>query len=167
PPTGDRPMRRSAFLATATICTLLGACQPSSTPPTAEATQAAVTEDEAGKVLDTTIAAWESMDAAKIKALYAPDVAGFDFVGPLVTDRATWDKNQDAFAAAKIDKLVIKAKKIQLLGPDAFVVSSYGDDTSSSAKSSATFRCTDVYKRDAGGSWLVVNENCSSAPHAG
>lgn len=62
---------------------------------------------------------------------------------------------------------MIKAKKIQLPGPDAFVVSSYGDDTSSSAKTSATFRCTDVYKREAGGSWLIVNENCSSTPTAG
>nr|WP_166176487.1 hypothetical protein [Altererythrobacter segetis] len=160
-------MRRPTLIAIVALYALLVACQQSAPSPTADATAAAVTEDEAGKAFDTTIAGWQSADAATIKALYASDVAGFDFVGPLVTDRSTWDKNQDAFAAAKIDKIVIKAKKIQLLGPDAFVVSSYGDDISSSAKASATFRCTDVYKREASGSWLIVNENCSSTPTAG
>ena len=110
-----------------------------------------------------TVAAWESQDAARIKVLYAPDFAGFDFTGPLITDRATWDKAQEAFAAGKIDKVVIKGSAIQLLGPDAFVVSSFGEDTSSaSATTVATFRCTDVFKRIAGGNWSIVNENCSS-----
>jgi uncharacterized protein (TIGR02246 family) len=157
-------MCRSPLLLAA-ACTLLGACQSNSAPPAAQASSAGVTEAEAGKVFDATVAGWESQDAATVKALYAPDVAGFDFVGPLVTDRATWDKNQDAFAAGKIDKVTIQAKKIQLLGPDAFVVSSYGEDTSSGPpKTSAAFRCTDVFKRAAGGSWLIVTENCSSAP---
>ena len=153
-------MTRSPLFAVAIVCCLLGACQAKQAP------QAAVTEDEAGRAFDATVAAWQSQDAARIKALYAPDVAGFDFVGPLVTDRATWDRNQETYAAAGIDKVVIKARAVQLLGPDAFVVSSYGDDMSSGPnKASAAFRCTDVFKREAG-RWLIVNENCSSTPGA-
>lgn len=157
-------MRQPLRFAALAFCMQLAACQPASKASDDGRTQAAVTEVEAAKAFDATIVAWQSADAATIKAQYAPDVAGFDFLGPLVTDRATWDRNQEAFAAAKIDKIVIKDKKIQLLGPDAFVVSSYCDDTSSSANSSAAFRCTDVYTRRAGGPWLIVNENCSSTP---
>ncbi len=127
---------------------------------------AAVTEAEAGKVFDATVAAWQSMDAAKVKALYAPDVTGFDYTnGPLVPDRATWDKNQDAFVAAKLDKVNVVAKKIQLLGNDAFVVSSQSEGTSTALPANnTTFRCTDVYLRDASGTWPIVNENCSPMP---
>lgn len=127
---------------------------------------AAVTDAEAGKAFESTVAAWQSMDAAKIKALYAPDVTGFDYTnGPLVPDRATWDKNQDAFAAAKLDKVDVVANKIQLLGNDAFVVTSQSEGTSTALPANnTTFRCTDVYRRDAAGAWLIVNENCSPMP---
>ena len=66
----------------------------------------AITEADAAKMADATVVAWTSMDAAKIKALYAPTVNGFDYAVPgLSPDRATWDKRQDSFAAARIDKL--------------------------------------------------------------
>jgi uncharacterized protein (TIGR02246 family) len=122
-----------------------------------------LTEAEAGKVFESTVAAWQSMDAATIKALYAPDVVGFDYSGGrLVTDRATWDKNQDAFAAAKLDKVAVESKTIQILGPDSFVVSSYSVGTSSAKPGPKTvFRCTDIYQREADDSWLITNENCS------
>lgn len=159
-------MRQVVFSASVAFCALLGACQQASSSPAAPANQA-VTEDDASKAFNSTVEGWESADATRIKALYAPDFAGFDFTGPLITDRAAWDKTQDAFAAAKIDKITIKDKKIQLLGPDSFVVSSYGEDSSSTAGTNATFRCTDVYKRESAGSWLIVSENCSSPPTAG
>lgn len=153
------------FLAAAVACVLLGACQKEDTP----AANVAVDEVEAAKVFDATVAAWGSMDAAKIKALYAPDVAGFDYShAPLVTDRATWDKNQDGFAAAKLDTISVVEKKIQLLGPDAFVVSSTADGKSTAMpKNNAAFRCTDVYQRQPDGNWLIVNENCGAPPKAG
>lgn len=153
-------MTRWMLAATAASCALLGGCQKSEAPA---AVAAAVTEADASAAFDATVATWASMDAAKIKALYAPDVVGFDYAyEPLVTDRATWDKNQDAFAAAKIDKLDVTAKKIQLLGPDAFVVSSFSNATSSATPTSnGVFRCTDIYQRQADGAWLIVNENCT------
>lgn len=127
-----------------------------------------VSEADAAKAADATVAAWTSMDAAKIKALYGPSVVGFDYaIGPLSTDRVTWDRAQDIFAAAKIDGAVQVSRKIQLLDSDVFVVSGVWDVTSSTMPASnGTVRCTDVYQKDANGHWPIVNEHCSAMPKA-
>ena len=149
--------------AAAAVCMMLGACQKAEAPAAT-----AVTEADASTAFDATVAAWGSMDAAKVKALYAPDVAGFDYsAAPLVTDRAIWDKNQDSFAAAKLDQISVTEKKIQLLGPDAFVVSSTSEGKSTAMPANNTkFRCTDIYRRQPDGTWLIVNENCGALPKA-
>ena len=159
-------MNRSLIAAVAASCVLLAACEKAAAPAAAEV--AAVTEADASKAFDDTVAVWNSMDAAKIKALYAPDVAGFDaFYAPLVADRAAWDKNQDGFAAAKLDSIKVAAKKVQIVDGDTFIVSSVSDATSSTTPANnATFRCTDVYHRGADGQWTIVNENCSVPPKA-
>lgn len=155
------------FLTASALTALLGACQQAATPAPV-ATVAAVTEEEAAKAFDATVAAWQSMDATRIKALYAPDVAGFDYSAPdLVSDRITWDKNQDAFAAAKLDSVKVTNKKIQLLDGDNFVVTSHSIGTSTATPASNfTFRCTDVYHRPGGGQFAIVNEHCSGVPKA-
>ena len=107
-------------LATATVG--LGACQKAANAPAASA--AMISEAEAGKIDDAAEAAWATMDAAKIKAVYGANIVGFDGSTPgLAHDRAAWDKLQDAFAAAKIDKIVQKDRVIQVLDADTFVVS--------------------------------------------
>ena len=148
----------------AAACLMLSACQKADAPAAA-----AVTEPDASAAFDATVAAWGSMDAAKVKALYASDVAGYDYTNaPLVTDRAIWDKDQDSFAAAKLDQITVTEKKIQLLGPDAFVVSSTSEGKSTAVPANnTTFRCTDIYQRQADGKWLIVNENCGAPPKAG
>ena len=149
-----------------TVSTLaLGACQKAAAPV---ATVAAVSEDEAAKLFDGTVEVWQSMDAAKIKGIYAPDVAGFDVAAPdLVIDRAAWDKNQDAFAASKLDSVKVRSKKIQMLDADNFIVNSVSDGTSTAVPANKfTFRCTDVYHRAAGGTFSIVNEHCSGVPKA-
>ena len=159
-------MLTKTLFATAAVA-LLGACsQPSE--PAATATTAALTEADATKVTEATLAAWQSMDAAKIKAVYAPDVVGFDFAtAPLVTDRAAWDKAQDAFAAGQIDKITPTAQKVQIIGPDAFIYSMSGTNTSTAKpENNGALRCTDVFHRDASGAWLIVNEHCSAPPKA-
>ena len=84
---------------------------------------------------------------------------------PLVTDRPTWDKNQDGFAAAKLDKAVRKQREIQILGADTFIMSGLWALTSSAVPANAmTVRCTDVFHRDPAGKWPIVNEHCSVAP---
>jgi ketosteroid isomerase-like protein len=156
-------MTKWILAAAAASCALLGACQKAEAPTAAAA---AITEADAAKAADATAAVWSSMDAAKIKALYAPSVVAFDFAKPtLSTDRAAFDKTQDDFAAAKIDKLVQQERSIQVLDADTFVVSGTWAGTSSTTPASdGLFRCTDVYQKDAAGAWLIVNEHCSAPP---
>jgi hypothetical protein len=151
------------LVALSAIALALGACQKAADPI---ATPSPVNETEAAKLADATVAAWTSMDAMKIKALYGPSVVGFDYaIGPLSTDRVTWDRAQDIFASAKIDGATQISRKIQLLDADVFVVSGVWDVKSSAAPANVnTVRCTDVYQRDANGNWPIVNEHCSAMP---
>lgn len=154
-------MKSTSPAVAALCCLVLAACGQPAPPPAPDA----VTQAEAEQVFAATVAEWQSMDAARIKAVYAPDFAGFDFGGGLITDRAAWDKAQDGFAAAQFDQIELSARKIQLLGPDAFLVSALGKDISSAnPQTSVTFRCTDAFQRAANGKWLVVSEHCSGLP---
>lgn len=127
---------------------------------------AAMTDADAAKITDATVATWQSMDAAKIDALYAPDVVGFDVdAPPLSTDRANWTKLQQAFAAAKYDHVAVTQSKTQILDGDNFVFSSVADLTSSAGASKpASIRCTDVFHKQADGKFLIANEHCSRTP---
>lgn len=127
---------------------------------------APLSDASAKAVTDATVATWASMDAAKIDALYAPDVVGFDvFAAPLSTDRANWTKNQQGFAAAKFDKVGVTSSKTQILDDEDFVFSSVADATSSTGPMKAlTVRCTDVFRKQADGKFLIVNEHCSVPP---
>jgi len=125
-----------------------------------------ITEADAKAVTDATISAWATMDAAKIDALYAPDVVGFDLMAvPLSTDRANWTKNQEGFAAAKFDKVTVTSSKTQILDDEDFIFSSVSDLTSTAGTMKAvTARCTDVFRKQADGKFLIVNEHCSMPP---
>ena len=159
-------MTKWIFAAAAASCVVLGGCQKAETAPAAVA--AAVTDAEAGKLADAMVATWESKDAAKIKALYAPTVVAFDYAyGPLEEDRATFDKAQDVFAAAQIDSEDQISRKIQLLDADTFVVSGVWNGTSKAKpENNGQVRCTDVFQKGADGAWIIVNEHCSQMPKA-
>lgn len=158
-------MRNMNLVAVAGLA-LLAACTQAAAPTASSSATAGVTEADAAKVTEATLATWQSMDAAKIKALYAPDVVGFDYAtAPLITDKAAWDKAQDAYAASKTDKISVTAQKVQIVGPDVFIFSMSGNNTSTAMpKNNGALRCTDVFHRDAGGAWLIVNEHCSAPP---
>jgi hypothetical protein len=153
----------AALIAFSAIALAVSACEKAADPA---ATPPPISEADAIKLADATIAAWTSMDAMKIKALYGPSVVGFDYaIGPLSTDRVTWDRAQDIFAAGKIDGASQISRKIQLLDSDIFVVSGVWDVKSSTTPvNNNTVRCTDVYQRDANGNWPIVNEHCSAMP---
>jgi len=127
---------------------------------------AMLSDADAGKITDATVAAWQSMDASKIDGLYAPEVVGFDVsAAPLSTDRANWTKLQQGFAAMKFDHLAMTQSKTQILDPDTFIFSSIGNLTSTAGTVKALpIRCTDVYHKQADGKFLIVNEHCSSVP---
>lgn len=161
-------MTRKAYLAAAAACALLAGCNKAEAPAAPAAATTAVTLAEAEKLADAMVKGWESKDAATIKALYAPDVVAFDYAyGPLEGDRATFDKAQDVFAAAQIDKEEQISRKIQLIGPDTFMVSGVWNGTSTAhPEMNGQVRCTDLFKKDAAGKWLIVNEHCSNMPKA-
>lgn len=148
-------------VAAAAACLMLGACQKADTPAAA-----AISEADAAKLADAMVKGWESKDAAMIKALYAPGVVAFDYAyGPLEADRATFDKAQDVFAAAQIDSEEQVSRKIQLLDADTFVVSGVWNGTSKAKpENNGQVRCTDVFQRDAAGTWTIINEHCSVMP---
>ncbi len=129
---------------------------------------AMISDADAAKITDATVAAWQSMDAAKIDALYAPDVVGFDVsAAPLSTDRANWTKLQQGFAAMKFDHAAITQSKTQILDGDDFIFSSVANLTSTAGSVKAlSIRCTDVFHKQADGKFLIVNEHCSSVPGA-
>ena len=129
---------------------------------------AAMISADATKVTDATVAAWQSMDAAKIDALYAPDVVGFDVAAaPLSTDRANWTKLQQGFAAMKFDHAAVTQSKTQILDGEDFIFSSVSNLTSTAGTVKAlAIRCTDVFRKQADGKFLIVNEHCSAVPGA-
>ena len=128
-----------------------------------------LTQATAERIGDTTVATWLSMDAKKIDAMYAPDVVGFDAgTGPLATTRVAFTKINEDFAAMKFDKGTVTARSVQILSPNTFVFSSYSDLTSTDGTmKTMSIRCTDVFKRQASGKFLIVNEHCSLPPTAG
>ena len=157
-------MRTAALLATLAA---LGACKQD-LAPAATAPTATISAADADKIADATVAAWTSMEAGRIKALYAPGIVGFDFMtAPLVADRATWDKKQEGYAAAKMDVAEVKERKVQPLTADIFVMSGRWKLSSrANPKHNAVIRCTDVFHRDTEGNWPIVNEHCSTEPAA-
>ena len=158
-------MNRVTCGAFAVLGLALAGCEQTSASQPAAAVKP-ISEADAGKLADATAAAWQSMDAARIKALYAPSVTGFDLAVPrLPADRAEWDKRQDAYADEKMDKLVEQERRIQILDTDTFVVSGTWAGTSTiNPALNGSVRCTDVYEKDASGSWPIINEHCSAVP---
>ena len=141
------------------------ACQQTAAPAAKVETATPITEAEAGTLADQMVAVWESADAAKIKALYAPGVVAFDYaVGGLPADRAGFDKRQDAFAAFKIDKEEQLERQVQILDADTFVVSGTWRGTSTAVPANnGDVRCTDVFQKT-DDKWAIVNEHCSAVP---
>jgi len=136
--------------------------------PAAPPAQMKLTDAQAAAVADAAQQAWTSMDAAKIDSVYASNIIGFDPVAPpLSTDRGNWTRLQQGFAAMKFNQLSIPDRKIQILDDDTFIVSGIAQFTSKDGPVKAMpMRFTDVYQRQPGGKFLIVNEHVSQVPPA-
>lgn len=156
---------KAGLAALIAAATALSACTQQAAAP-APAQAEAVSEADAAAVADAAQAAWTTMDAAKIEAVYAPDIVAFDpGEAALSTSWDNWHKLQQGFAAMKLDKVSVPDRKIQLLDANTFIVSGTGNFTSTDgAVKSAAVRFTDVYRKQADGRWLIVNEHASLAP---
>ena len=159
---------KAALVALLVASTAIAACQQKAAEPAEPAVAAVISESDANKVVDSTLATWQSMDGAKIDALYSPDVVGFDVAVPdLSTDRANWTKIQQGFADMKFDKVDVTARKLQILDGEDFILSTVANLTSTSGPTKPmSIRCTDVFRKQADSSFLIVNEHCSAVPVA-
>jgi hypothetical protein len=159
-------MKSAVRLSAIVLLAAAGAACNKAQAPAAATADATLSEADAAKVADAAVTTWTSMDAAKIKALYAPSVEAYDYAAPTLSkDRAEFDKRQDVFASAKLDGAKQVERKIQILSPTVFVMSGTWDMTSSSTPANnGAVRCSDVFEKDQSGNWPIVNEHCSLVP---
>jgi ketosteroid isomerase-like protein len=150
------------------LLALLSACDVATRTSHASGHRGTISQKQAESIADRMVETWESGDAARIKALYAPTIIGYDSGAPTMsTNRSTWDKLQDGFATAGFDRIDVNKRVIQILDSDTFVITHEGTDVSSKTAGVAwPFRCTEVFQKGRGGRWQIVNENCSVPPKA-
>src|SRR5581483_11570178 len=114
-----------ALVVTMGLGATVAGCQKQVAPQAATADSGAtISESNAAAAADVTQAVWASQNAAKIDALYARDIVGFDpMEAQLSTDRGQWTKLQQGFVGMKFDHADVRDRKIQMLGDDEFIVS--------------------------------------------
>lgn len=139
---------------------LLAGCQQKAEAPPPPAK---LSDGDATIIANRNEVEFASTDAARIKAVYAPDIVAFDpGVEGLITDRAAFDKAQDEFAAMKFDSFERKDRKVQVLDADTFIVSGTSAIGSTVKPSNnGVFRYTEVYQKQPDGKWQIVNEHIS------
>jgi ketosteroid isomerase-like protein len=159
-------IRALALVASIATISAAAACQKQAASAPAAESAARISDSDAAAAADAAQAAWTSMDVRKIDAVYAPNIVGFDPMAPsLSTDRGNWTKLQQGFAAMKFDRVDIPDRSIQILDGDDFVVSGTANFTSKDGPvKSMPMRFTDVYHKQADGSFLIVNEHVSQVP---
>jgi hypothetical protein len=140
-------------------------CNAQTSVPAAQ-TEMKISDAEAAAAADAAQTAWTSMDATKIDSVYASNVIGFDPIAPpLSIDRGNWTKLQQGFAAMKFDHIAVPDRRIQVLDANTFIVSGTAQFTSKDGPVKAMpMRFTDVYQRQPGGKFLIVNEHVSQVP---
>ena len=139
---------------------MLAGCQQEKPAPVPQK----ISESDAEIIANRNEVEFASTDAARIEAVYAPDVVAFDAVSmPLITDRTRFDALQKEFAAQKFDSISDRERKIQVLDPDTFIVSGTSDLASTTVPGNrATMRYTQVYEKQQDGNWRIVNEHIST-----
>ncbi len=154
-------MKNVAFLGAAALFSAVNLAGAFKAAPTASFSEA-----DAAKIADATQAAWVSQDVAKFEAPYSKDIVSFDPTSKvLVTTWEGFHQIQLIFAQLKMDRMTVPDRKIQLLDDATFVVSGTGQGTSTKGRLKRfALRITDVYRRQADGTWLIVTEHISLVP---
>ena len=142
---------------------LLAACQQ----PAGQAKLAPVTEKQAEKILDATEKSYGSGDAAQIMAHYADGAVMFD-MGVLapIADRQMQTKFTQGFAASRPGDFTVANRAIQLLDGDTFVASGVTSFTIQlgEGRQPVRARFTQVYQRQADGTFKIAHEHMSAPP---
>ncbi len=153
---------RLALIATATI--VLAACQQQTAE---QAKLAPVTQAQAEKIVAATEKSYTSGDANAIMANYADGAVMFDMglLAP-VTDRQLQAKITQGFAATQPRDLTVANRSIQILDADTFVESGVTSFTIQlgQARQPVRARFTQVFQRQADGTFKIAHEHMSSPP---
>jgi|CXWL01.1.fsa_nt_gi hypothetical protein len=149
------------YISVIALTALLAACNPAKTDV------AAPTAEEAAKIVDAAEASFTSGDSAKIMANYVPDAVFFDpgYNDP-TNDRATATKWTDGFVALKPTAFSPGNRMLQVIDASTIISSGVGtmDITGPKGPEKSHMRYTDVYRKQADGSWLIVHEHLSNPP---
>ena len=142
------------------VLPLLAACQPAGTNPP-------VTEAQATKIAETAESVFTGGDVGKIMDQYADNAVMIDAasVDPSVDRKVQsgWAKN---FVSMKPADYQVANRRIQLIGPDAFISTGIERFTveAGAARPTVSARFTDVFQRQTDGRWKIVNEHVSMPP---
>ena len=152
-------MRRSIILPLALLA--LGGCLK----PQSE--RAAVTAAEAARIAAQAEASFTTGDVTAIMRQYADSAVMIDAASPAPSaDRKVqtlWARN---FVSMQPADYSVPDRRIQLLGPDAFISS--GTETftvaAGAARPRVSARFSDVFQRQKDGAWKIVHEHVSVLP---
>ena len=139
----------------------LAACKP------AAGTHPAVTAAEATEIAEKAEASFTTGDLRAIMRQYADSAVMIDAADPVPSaDRKVqtgWARN---FVSMKPADYQVPDRRIQLLGPDAFISS--GTETftvaAGAVRPTVSARFTDVFQRQRDGSWIIIHEHVSMPP---
>ena len=148
-------------IATAFAALALSACKP------ATGTRPPVTEAEAVRIAQQAEASFTSGDVNAIMRHYADSAVMVDAAAPAPSaDRKVqtgWARN---FVSMQPAEFTVPDRRIQLLGPDAFISS--GTETftvaAGAARPRVSARFSDVFQRQKDGAWKIVHEHVSMVP---
>ena len=126
-----------------------------------------LTKEEATKVAEAAEANFTVGDVKAVMAQYADGAVMFDSAHPAYsTDRKVQTDWAQDFVSMKPADYRVPDRQIQILGNDAFVSS--GTETftvvAGNQRPTLSARFTDVFQRQADGSWKIVNEHVSLPP---
>lgn len=85
-------MKSSVLAALTATAVAVAGCQKTAAPAAGSVAVASISEAAAAKIADATVVSWTSTDPAKIKALYAPSIVGFDYASdswPIVNEHCS------------------------------------------------------------------------------
>ena len=140
---------------------LVAGCKQSGPGP------APVTEAEATKIATAAEATFTSGDLGKVMDQYADNAVMIDAAKPDPSaDRKVATDSARGFISMKPGDYHVIGRRIQLLGPDAFISSGIEQFTvaAGTARPTVSARFNDVFQRQSDGKWKIVNEHVSMPP---
>jgi len=139
----------------------LAACKP------ATGTHPAVTAAEATEIAQMAEASFTTGDLGAIMRQYAESAVMIDATDPVPSaDRKVqtgWARN---FVSMNPADYKVPDRRIQLVGPDAFISSGTEAFTvaAGAVRPTVSARFTDVFQRQRDGSWKIIHEHVSMPP---